>query len=92
MVRINGKEYEVRSLTMPEMRKCQALGEDEGDILAVHLCTGIGTDEARDWFNRVPMGVVQPVLLAIAEASLMSEDAQFPVAPGDDAGAVRAGE
>lgn len=92
MVRINGKSYEVRSLTMPEVRRVRALDDNEADIVAIHLTTGCPEDEAREWFNRVPMGVAQPVLLAIAEASLLSEDAQFPDAPGDDAGTQRDGE
>lgn len=92
MVKINGKEYEVRSLTMPEVRRVRKLEDDEADILSIHLCTGIGTQEAADWFNRVPMGVSSPVLVAIAEASLLSEDAQFPDAPGDDVGVERDAE
>lgn len=89
MVRVNGKEYEVRSLTMPEVRRVRALDEDAADVLAIHLTTGCPADEVESWFNRVPMGAVQPVLLAIAEASLLTEDAQFPDAAGHDAGPVR---
>lgn len=92
MVKINGKEYEVRSLTMPEVRKVRALGEDEADVLAIHLTTGVPEDEVRDWFNRVPMGVSQVVLLAVAEASLLSEDARFPDPAGDDVGVERDAE
>lgn len=78
MVKINGVEYSVRSLTLPEVRKATALGTDEADVACIAWATGCPLLEVKEWFDRVSMGAAQAVINAVLEAAALTEDAQFP--------------
>lgn len=84
MVKINGVEYEPKSLTLPQIRSIRELDENESDIRAIAWSLGCSEIDIREWFNRVSMGTAQAVINAVLDVSALTEDAQFPGEAADD--------
>lgn len=76
MIDINGTEYEAKSLSMPQVRKCRAAEVDEADVLAIAWSCGITPDMVRPWFNEVSAGVAADAIQQVFEASGLLEGAQ----------------
>ena len=89
MVVINGKSYEPRPLTLPELRKL------EGDVAAqemaaIALTCGLDVTDVETWYNTEAAGRVLAVVKAVYAASGIGEDATKSVATADGAGVARA--
>ncbi|MDP9144326.1 MAG: hypothetical protein M3N43_06465 [Actinomycetota bacterium] len=74
-----------RHLTIREVRMMREFKDDTSDVLAIQLACGVTKEEAVEFFETAPAGVVADVLQDIMRRSGLLEDAQFPVAQGDDA-------
>lgn len=71
-------ETKWRPLTMGEIRKLRAMGdEDEADWTAVAWSGQVLPAEAKAWFDQAPAGDVVHALEGIFEASGLRQDAQF---------------
>jgi hypothetical protein len=92
MVNIGGTDYEVKALTVRQVREAQKLeDQSEIEISALALATGCDRETVAAWYDAHPAGVVFKVVAAMWEATNATEEARFQNVPGDDAGVERAG-
>lgn len=79
-----------RALTLKELRACQAATDTyAADVLSVAYGYDITEAKAREWLDGVSAGEALRHIRAVSEVSLLTEDAVFPDAPGDDVGVER---
>ncbi len=82
-----------RALTLAELRKCQAAVDSyAADVLSVAYGYDKTEDEARAWLDSITAGEALRLIRAVSEASLLTEDAQFPDAAADDVRLERAAQ
>ena len=81
-----GQVLQVRALSLVEVRQVRTLSDNDADITAIALATGLDTQEVRTWFLSATPGDVQSILRPIFEMSGLVEGAGFPGATGNDAG------
>lgn len=92
MVTIGGVEYQVKALTVRQVRGAQSEDDQsEIEITALALATGCDRAVVADWYDSVPAGVAFAVVKAMWDATNSTEDARFPDGAANDAGDERAG-
>lgn len=92
MVTIGGVEYQVKALTVRQVREAQSSpDQSDADIVALALSTGCDRAVVAEWYDSHPAGVVFAAVKAMWEATNSTEDARFPDGAANDAGDERAG-
>lgn len=90
-VQLSGGEVKVRPLTVREMRRVQAIKDEEtADVVCIAIATGIDESEVRAWIAGATAGDMQKIIKATMHASGIGKDATFPSPTGNDAGTERA--